>query len=199
MTKVSLKVRQRKEREEAILNVALDMMAAQSYAAMKMEDLADQVGLSKGSLYLHFPSKEALAVAVLSRKWRDIETYLQEQSAELPAIRRLEDVLRWMLCERFTAGWPDILEIKPALAPWIESHPDFGRLNAAVTQRFGELFEAAKSDGDLPTRLETTYLVHSLWSQARAYGMEAMVQNGVYTPDQLADELTNQYFAGLRA
>jgi AcrR family transcriptional regulator len=54
---------------------ALDMIAEQGVAAVAVEPLARRLGVTKGSFYWHFPSREALLRAALER-WETIE---QEQ------------------------------------------------------------------------------------------------------------------------
>jgi len=50
---------------------ALDMMAEQGVAAVAVEPLARRLGVTKGSFYWHFPSRDALLAAALERWERD--------------------------------------------------------------------------------------------------------------------------------
>jgi TetR/AcrR family transcriptional repressor of nem operon len=50
---------------EQIIHVARDLIQTRSYLGFSFQDIADQVGLRKASLYHHFPSKESLGVEVL--------------------------------------------------------------------------------------------------------------------------------------
>jgi AcrR family transcriptional regulator len=53
--------RRRKEaRPGEILDAALAEFAARGFAASRMEDIAARAGVTKGTLYLYFPSKEEL-------------------------------------------------------------------------------------------------------------------------------------------
>ena len=51
---------------------ALDLIAEQGVAAVAVEPLARRLGVTKGSFYWHFPSREALLVAALER-WEKME------------------------------------------------------------------------------------------------------------------------------
>ena len=51
---------------------ALDVIAEQGLAAVAVEPLARRLGVTKGSFYWHFPSREALLVAALER-WEKVE------------------------------------------------------------------------------------------------------------------------------
>lgn len=48
------------KRRQALLTAALDEVFEKGFAATRMDDVARRAGLSKGTLYLYFDSKEAL-------------------------------------------------------------------------------------------------------------------------------------------
>ena len=52
--------------------VALDVIAEQGVAAVAVETLARRLGVTKGSFYWHFPSRDALLQAALER-WEAVE------------------------------------------------------------------------------------------------------------------------------
>lgn len=58
--------RRKQERPAEILTSALKSFTAKGYAATKLDDVAKQAGVSKGTLYLYYESKEALFKAVVS-------------------------------------------------------------------------------------------------------------------------------------
>lgn len=51
---------------------ALDQIADQGVAAVAVEPLARRLGVTKGSFYWHFPSRDALLIAALER-WEKVE------------------------------------------------------------------------------------------------------------------------------
>jgi len=53
-------------------NAALDVIAEEGVAAVAVEPLARRLGVTKGSFYWHFPSREALLAAALER-WEAME------------------------------------------------------------------------------------------------------------------------------
>lgn len=54
-------------RPEEILEAALAVFVEQGFATARVEDIARQAGLSKGALYLYFPSKEAMLNALVEQ------------------------------------------------------------------------------------------------------------------------------------
>jgi AcrR family transcriptional regulator len=58
--------RRRKEaRPQELLDAALELFAEKGFAATRSEEVAARAGVSKGTLYLYFPSKEELFKAVV--------------------------------------------------------------------------------------------------------------------------------------
>ena len=51
---------------------ALDLIAEEGVAAVAVEPLARRLGVTKGSFYWHFPSRDALLAAALER-WESVE------------------------------------------------------------------------------------------------------------------------------
>ena len=55
------------ERRDIILNAALRVFGRNNFSEAKMEQIAAAAGLSKGTLYLYFPTKEALLQSLMER------------------------------------------------------------------------------------------------------------------------------------
>jgi AcrR family transcriptional regulator len=57
--------RRKDARPGEILNAALDLFVEKGFAATRLEDVAQRAGVSKGTVYLYFDSKEDLFKAVI--------------------------------------------------------------------------------------------------------------------------------------
>lgn len=57
----------REERENQILDAATAVFARQGITTARMDDIGQEAGLSKGTLYWYFKSKESLTLALLKR------------------------------------------------------------------------------------------------------------------------------------
>lgn len=57
--------RRKDARPQELLDAALDLFVERGYAATRLEDVAAQAGVSKGTLYLYFTNKEELFKAVV--------------------------------------------------------------------------------------------------------------------------------------
>ncbi len=66
-TKRARSVEARAERRDDILDAAERLFAEQRFTELHMVRLAKEIGLAKGTLYLYFPTKESLFLAVVQR------------------------------------------------------------------------------------------------------------------------------------
>jgi len=71
----SLREIQRQERESLIIQVAKEVFIEKGYYETSIEEIASKVGVAKGTIYLHFPSKEALILAIVKKS---VEMFAQE-------------------------------------------------------------------------------------------------------------------------
>jgi AcrR family transcriptional regulator len=82
------------ERRTQILEAAIAVFARQGFDQARMDDIAREVGLSKGALYLYYKSKDAIISAILqfffSRAMKKLQGFLE--SKEQPSVR--EQLLR---------------------------------------------------------------------------------------------------------
>ena len=74
--------RRKETRPQELLDAALLLFVEKGFAATRSEEVAKAAGVSKGTLYLYFPSKEELLKAVIQHfLGTEIETGIQEAAA----------------------------------------------------------------------------------------------------------------------
>jgi AcrR family transcriptional regulator len=65
-----------------ILDAAFEEFVARGFSATRLEDIADRVGVTKGTIYVYFPTKEDLFAATIRHISVPLETLLRD-SGEL--------------------------------------------------------------------------------------------------------------------
>ena len=87
----------REDIRDLILDAADRLLARYGYRKMTMDDLAQEVGIGKGTIYLHFPSKEEVVLSHVDRIVERLKVELEKiaRGAGTPAAR-----LRRMLVAR---------------------------------------------------------------------------------------------------
>lgn len=67
----------RKHRQRQILQAARDVFAKDGFDSARMDDVADASGLSKGTLYLYYKSKDDLIAGLLKTTFNDLLVQLR--------------------------------------------------------------------------------------------------------------------------
>ena len=91
-----------KEIREAILDATDSLLSRYGYKKMTIDDLAKEVGIGKGSVYLHFTSKEEIVLSHVDRIIEQLKGKLSAiaKSEEKPA-ERLRRMLQTRVLHRF--------------------------------------------------------------------------------------------------
>jgi AcrR family transcriptional regulator len=97
-------------RSDEILDVAATLFAERGYAGADTQELADRVGVGKGTLYRYFPSKRDLFLAAADRAMRRLRECLED------AIATPDDPLE------------QIVAAIEAFLGFFDEHPEFAEL-----------------------------------------------------------------------
>jgi AcrR family transcriptional regulator len=86
-------------RDAEVLETAAEVFARRGYAAATVQDVADDLGMLKGSIYYYIKSKEDLLFRLLNAVHDDVDALLQEVVAlpELDPLERLCEYVRRQL------------------------------------------------------------------------------------------------------
>jgi AcrR family transcriptional regulator len=98
--------RRKQARPGEIVDAALALFIERGFAATRLEDVAERAGVSKGTVYLYFDSKEALLAEAVGR---NIGPLLAEFSGRATAT----DVSASSLIEGFVRRWWQVLSASP--------------------------------------------------------------------------------------
>jgi AcrR family transcriptional regulator len=97
------------ERKQQILDAAEGVFTYKGFDEARMEDIAEGTGVSKGTLYLYFKSKEELIIAILDRvfsgMFQQMEARRNTQSSATEAI--------WQFTEEAIRDYVRMLRLMP--------------------------------------------------------------------------------------
>ena len=149
--------RARNSASQRIISAARRYFFSHGFRSVTMDDLAEELGVSKKTLYAYFPGKIQLLEAVLANKFASVEARLNEITRAHP-----HDFAR-ALHELLTNTQRELDEIKPPFvrdmrqkAPHVFKVIE--RRRAALIERFfGKLFIEGRRTGmvrrDIPAKL----------------------------------------------
>jgi AcrR family transcriptional regulator len=199
----SLKDRQREERERLLLEAAEELLAEKGYHEMSIDEIAARVGVSKGTVYLHFSSKEELVLAYLGRGMR---RFMQEATDALNASASPADKLR-SLMELFYSG---VFKGRSNLFTAIYENPDlrnrlldkkheFHAQWDALSAQVSQVFDEGKARVEFDATIPTPVLVSLFWSVASPRTYERLVEQEHMPVDVMVSHLSRFFFKGLAA
>jgi TetR/AcrR family transcriptional repressor of nem operon len=157
---------------DRLVVAAVQRLGAQGYDGSSVQDMAAAAGLTKGSLYAHFETKEALALAAL-RHYAAGNARDELSGAARPARLRLEDHFRALAQAYEADGFAHACLICTLAAP---SGEDQSALRSALERalaewsaRLAEVLRDGQADGsvasDLPCEAFARFLLNS-WQGA---------------------------------
>src|SRR3974377_739517 len=108
------KERERAAREELILDHGQRMLLRDGFQNLNLDDLAEAVEYSKGTLYLHFKTKEDIALAVVTRAQKE-RADLFERALECQGRSRERISAIGFACSHFAKVYPDYYNVEMML------------------------------------------------------------------------------------
>lgn len=135
------------ENRERVLAAARVVFAEHGLGAL-IPDVAARAGVGKGTVYRHFPTKEALVQALLDAYWRQLEELLEQALASDDPWRGFVSLVwgTFTIKDEHRAAC-DILMASPSERP---RPPVSGRLHAALETLFVRAQEAGSARLDVP-------------------------------------------------
>jgi len=123
-------IARRADIRDLILDAVGGLLGRYGYRKMTMDDVARQVGIGKGTIYLHFPGKEELILSHIDRIAERLTVRLREIAAASGSPGgRLREMLRLRVLFRFDSvidysrNLNDLLSaVRPALLARREKH-----------------------------------------------------------------------------
>lgn len=185
------------DRRSAILQSSAALFARQGVASSTVRQIADEVGVLSGSLYHHFPSKDAIVNEIVMTYLDQLRgRYREVLAANLPPRDRLEQIIAASLLA--AEADPNATIIYQNEMGYIREMPQYEDVKAAaaeVQQTWLTIIEEGRADGSFRTDIEPRvfyrFVRDAVWLSVRWYRPE-----GKYTIRQLAADCASIFLDG---
>ncbi len=148
----------KRNREAEVIDAAVEVFFDKGYSAASIQDVADRVGVLKGSLYYYINSKEDLL-------WRIVDDVHRESTEILDTVRELDvapiEAVRIYIEKHVEWYLSNVKEVSVFFREW--RHLGGERLRAAKERRrgyegvFREMVAAAQEAGDIDASVDAKY------------------------------------------
>ena len=188
------------DRRELILSAAAEMFARKGLRATTVRGIADAVGVLSGSLYHHFPSKDAIVDEVLIRY---LDAIRARYAVVLASGKATAECLRDLVIASLEIAeeQPHATAIYQNEVHYLREMPGFRDIQAAaagIQQTWLQVIEAGVADGtfrdDIPARTFYRLIRDAVWLSVRWHR-----PGGPYSTRQLAEDMTTLFLRGFTA
>jgi TetR/AcrR family transcriptional regulator, fatty acid metabolism regulator protein len=198
----SLKERQRHEREELILRAADELLLERGYHETSIDDIAARVGISKGTVYLHFASKEDLVCALLGRGIRQLQATMDDILAAPGTPReKLHAILRQMSSGMLSRQRMQLVEAlfrNPELHGRLTERREMsGNIWEEPQRRITALFEEGKAAGEFDPDTPTPIMVSLFWGMMSPQHFRMLIVEKQMSSDLVVAHLSRCFFKGI--
>jgi TetR/AcrR family transcriptional regulator, cholesterol catabolism regulator len=188
------------DRREVILSAAAEMFARKGLRATTVRGIADAVGLFSGSLYHHFPSKDAIIDEVLTRY---LDAIRSRYAIVLASGKSPADCLHDLVVNSLELAeqQPDATAIYQNEAQYLREIPGFHHIQTAaaeIQRTWLHVIQAGVADdsfrSDIPPRVFYRLIRDAVWLSTRWHRPD-----GNYSTGQLAEDVTSLFLHGYAA
>jgi AcrR family transcriptional regulator len=197
----SLKEKQRQEREELILQAAEEVLMEKGYYDTSMDEIALRVGVAKGTVYLHFQSKEDLVEAIFQRDMQKVMAHVEAMIASTATPRaKLEAIFQFMYGGFFSKR----IRLLYSIYNSAELRRQFSEQKACMRDlweglpaRITALLEEGKAVGEFDTTIPTVVMLSAFFSLLSPKSFERLMLEEQLSADELVKHLGHLYFKGI--
>ena len=200
-TQRSLKERQRQERAALILQAAEAVLAEKGYHDTSMDEIASRVGIAKGTIYLHYASKDELVVDLFVRELATFrDTVEQIATEEAPARDRLAVILRHAYAglasqrQQLFASLSATTNLPQSV---FAKHAALREYQGEITTTIRSILVAGQASGEFNSTIPTGVMLTTFLGLLSPRSYAPLLDQEHLTPDELAHAVGQIYFQGI--
>lgn len=166
------------------------------YTALTMDDLAAELGMSKKTLYRHFPSKDALVGELLEAFASEVRAMADTLFAD-DSLRFTTKLHRFTaaMVRRFAAIKPHVIRDLERFAPQVYQKIAELRLRN-IPHVFGQIFRQGQKAGMIRTDVDAAFAVEFWRAAINGLMHPSSLERLGLTPDQAFEKAIDLFFAG---
>jgi len=187
----------REERWAELLEVATQVFYEKGYDGASLQDIADRLGMLKGSLYYYIQSKEDLLFDVISTVHKQgLEVVRTRADVPGSPLERLEGVIRGHVEHTCRNLVPTAVFLHELSALPAERRQDVLGTEHAYQGVFRELVEQGQSAGEVRADLDLRLAVLSILGSTN-WVYRWFRPGGTFTPEQIGAEMAEMAIRGI--
>jgi AcrR family transcriptional regulator len=195
---VRFRERQRQVREQEIVQVARRLLIARGYHGTSMDEVAELVGISKATLYQHFPSKDDLIVRLIVEYLDRLLALVEQPARAADPLERLTAALRFLVAVHAQGLGPDVETQAGELRALLLGRPACRARYERVIERLTALVRGGQASGVIRPDLPPPVVVQALFGLSCAVGVVCGTRGGPLDARGVADSVVSLFLDGVR-
>lgn len=175
---------------DEIIDAAHALVAEHGYAAVSMDILATQVGLSKPTLYSYFAKKEDIVIASILREMQRLVALFEEAGPEPQSpLQRLEFLFRTVMNLQVDTQTLTLRPWSPEMMHMVRTNDeavDYVRRMRAAT---GKLVQAGVACGEIDAALNQSTIVQVFFTLAMSLKLSSYHSCEYIDPQQYTETM----------
>ncbi len=180
-----------------IVATARRHFTALGFARTTMDDLAGELGMSKKTLYLHFPGKEALISHMMESKIAEVRAGMKAlaEDESVPVLDRAHRMMAFIVRQ--------MSEISPAFLRDLERHHPalFARMESVraeiLPQIWGKLLAEGVATGIIRRELDPAFISEMVLTTVQGLLRPAALDRHGLPPHEVIDRVLTVVFTGI--
>jgi AcrR family transcriptional regulator len=161
-----IREKQLQKRKQETLDVAVRLLLERGYSNLNMDELAEEAGISKPTLYQYFNSKDELVAKAVERMFEKMEEQISTLSDKSPG-EQLEHFLRTMLKARSEKRYlmaPADIEIMRSMH---QNYPSITAHLRATKNKLDRIVRQGQAVGEIDPSFPSWVVVNAVFSLQR--------------------------------
>jgi len=195
---ISFKEKQLAQRERAILEIARKMFAEKGFHETNLNDVAQEVGIARGTIYLHFPTKEDLLLAIINQAEAQLLARLnQALGPEDDPVTKLRKVLAELL--HTYGNYGDLIKVMSGELRRVVGRKLYGRGGVRPLPDFvQEIINEGKEMGLINKDINTVVAANALFSLVTIETYQELVLQGQISTEEIVRSAVEIYLKGVK-
>ena len=197
--KISFKEQMHQARENAILQTTCRLLGEKAFDAMTMDDVANDVGIAKASLYKHFASKEELCCTAMVQILERVQAYLHSLPDTMEPVDKLRALVRWSLERLISDEMPLLPSRNSSLRAVLMANKQYLDGLITVSDQIGHWITEAQAQGRIDPSLPPLVVLYTLYARACDPVVSFLKEGGQYADAEIVELVLRTCFDGLAA
>lgn len=196
MTKLSYKERERQRREKEILWVAARLIHERGYAQLNMDEVAEEVGVSKPTLYQHFSSKDEMVLGTMIESAEQLVAHIRALKDRNP-VEQLEQTLRYLLKSHYS---PDDYPATFVHEPSLMAHDAYQRVikhRAEVGKLLHDMVKSAQEQGYVAANIPPLVIISGMFSVLGILRGPEMMHDYSHSIEEIVEGIVQMFLHGI--